>query len=164
MATEEKDWFDEYTDNYVAEPIKKMKPLKDNWFGKSEIMSWERHDLEKDEIKQLCNRYKLPSSYKELSLLVNRIKSNLNKMSKTNDGLVTILEQLDAYRRPERFEQFLLICEAANAKLAKISKLLHSAYQDTKEVKLTQEIISQADKKDLQNILHNKRKSQIKNP
>jgi hypothetical protein len=25
--TEEKDWFDEYTENYVAAPIEKMNPL-----------------------------------------------------------------------------------------------------------------------------------------
>jgi len=49
----EKDWFDEYAENYVAEPIKKIKPLKDNWFGKSEIMSWERHILEEDDIVDL---------------------------------------------------------------------------------------------------------------
>lgn len=51
--TEEKDWFDEYTENYVAEPIVKMNPLVENWYGKSEIMSWERHEIDKDEIKHL---------------------------------------------------------------------------------------------------------------
>ena len=118
-------------------------------------------NLDKEEIKDFCKRYKLPSAYKELSLLVNKLKGSLAELSKTGDGLVTMLEQTDAYRRPERFQQFLLVCKAASAELAKIAKILQLAYQTTKNTRLTPEIIAQADKKDLHQILHDKRKNNL---
>jgi len=119
------------------------------------------YGLNNEEIKNICKRYKLPSSYKELSLLVNKLKNNLGKLSKNADDYLALLEQADAYRRPERFQQFLLVCEAGNKKLTKVYEILCLAYQATKGIKLTQEIIAQADKKDLRQILHDKRKKQL---
>lgn len=114
-------------------------------------------NLDREEIKNFCKRYKLPSACKELSLLVNKFKDNLSVLSKTGDGLVAILEQTDAYRRPERFQQFLLACEANNKKLIEISKMLRLAYQVTKKVKLIPENIAQIDKQKLHAVLHDKR-------
>ncbi|MEI8054476.1 MAG: multifunctional CCA tRNA nucleotidyl transferase/2'3'-cyclic phosphodiesterase/2'nucleotidase/phosphatase [bacterium] len=112
--------------------------------------------LSSEEVKYLCKKYKLPGSYKELSLLVNKLKNNLGKLSS-----ITLLEHADAYRRPERFGQFLLVCEAGNKKIAKISKVLSLAYQATKKIGLTQEVIAKTDKKDLRQVLHDKREKQL---
>ncbi len=119
------------------------------------------YSLSSEEIKNLCKRYKLPNSYKELALLVNKLKNNLAKLSKSADDCITLLEQIDAYRRPKRFRQFLLACEAGNKKLTKISKILHLAYKATKKIRLTPEIIAQTNKKDLRQTLHSKRASSL---
>ncbi|CAL7963489.1 CCA-adding enzyme / 2'-nucleotidase / 2',3'-cyclic phosphodiesterase / Phosphatase [Gammaproteobacteria bacterium] len=119
------------------------------------------YSLSNEEIKNLCKKYKLPSSYKELSLLVNKLKNSLDKLSNNADDCITLLEQIDAYRRPERFRQFLLVCEAGNKKLTKIAEILCLAYQATKKIRLTQETIARVDKKDLHQILHDKRGEQL---
>lgn len=120
-------------------------------------------NLATEEIKHLCKKYKPPSAYRDLALLINTLTNNLSKLSKIleHDNLVTLLEQADAYRRPERFFQFVLVCQAANPRLAKVSEKLLAAYQVTKTVRLTREITEQVDQKNLHKILHNKRIKQL---
>lgn len=69
MATEEKDWFDEYAEAYVAEEVlgPKIKDVpkqfKDTWFGKSEIKKWELHGIDKDELKNFIRYQDLDDIY-----------------------------------------------------------------------------------------------------
>jgi len=115
-------------------------------------------NLDKEEdIKHLCKRYRLPSVYRELSLLVAKFKNRINGLVKNADGVVTLLEQTDAYRRPERLQQFLAVYKANNKGFAKAADKLLLAYKLTRKVRLTPKIIAQADKKDLHRILHAKR-------
>jgi tRNA nucleotidyltransferase (CCA-adding enzyme) len=117
---------------------------------------------QEDDVKNFCKRYRLPSTYKELSLLVAKFKNKLKESIKDAEGCVTLLEQTDAYRRPERLQQFLLACEANNAITNPMADKLYRAYQLTKKTRLTPEIIAETDnKKDLRQILHAKRKKQI---
>ena len=66
-----------------------------------------------DLIKNLCKRYLVPRVYQELAILVSRhhIECHHAFDLKTT-SLLKLLERLDAFRRPDRFQQFLLACEA----------------------------------------------------
>lgn len=59
-------------------------------------------------IEQLCKRYKVPSQYRDLAILVARHHSFTEL---TANSIVETLQKLDAFRRPQRFEQFLLAAE-----------------------------------------------------
>lgn len=64
-------------------------------------------------IKKLCERYKIPADYKELGLLAAEFHTHCHKVFELTAGtLLKTLNRLDAFRRPERFRQFLLVCEA----------------------------------------------------
>lgn len=64
-------------------------------------------------IKRLCQRYRIPKKYRELAVIVARYHLDCHRVSEMRPGtIVDKLEALDAFRRPDRFEQFLLACEA----------------------------------------------------
>lgn len=64
-------------------------------------------------IQEFCNRYKVPNEYRDLAILVSRYHLHCHKVFELKSStLLTTLERLDAFRKPERFERFLLACEA----------------------------------------------------
>ena len=64
-------------------------------------------------IKNLCRRYRAPKDYQELAVLVSRYHTLCHKVFEIKPSTVLkLLEQLDAYRRPQRFQGFLLACQA----------------------------------------------------
>jgi len=64
-------------------------------------------------VKDLCNRYRVPSNYRELAELVTQYHLHYFRIGEMRpDTIVKTLEKLDAFRRPERFEQFLIACES----------------------------------------------------
>ncbi|MDT8398053.1 MAG: multifunctional CCA addition/repair protein [Pseudomonadales bacterium] len=64
-------------------------------------------------IEALCERLRVPVNFRELAKLVCLHHTACHRAERHDAGeLLTILEQLDAFRRPERFEQVLLACEA----------------------------------------------------
>jgi tRNA nucleotidyltransferase (CCA-adding enzyme) len=64
-------------------------------------------------IEALSSRLRVPNDCRELGLLVGRHHTRCHKAMKHQaNELFLTLEQCDALRRPERFEQFLLACEA----------------------------------------------------
>jgi tRNA nucleotidyltransferase (CCA-adding enzyme) len=66
--------------------------------------------LSENEIITLCDRYKIPTEYRDLALLVVRHKKNYLE-SKQPEAIVDLLIATDAFRRKQRFQQFLLACE-----------------------------------------------------
>lgn len=114
-------------------------------------------NLDKKECDTLCKRYRLPNAYRELSMLVLRLKNELLPLAQDTEGLVTLLEYADAYRKPERLKQALLACLANNKKFAKVIDKIWLAYKITKKARLTSEIIMNEDKRGLRRILHDKR-------
>ncbi len=78
---------------------------------------WPRHIAHEERgvplVKALCQRLKIPKAYQELAVLVTRYHLHYHRTAelKTSTLLKTLLS-LDAFRRPQRFEQFLLACEA----------------------------------------------------
>ena len=70
---------------------------------------------------------------------------------------MTILEQADAYRKPERLQQALLACLINKPGLVEQEEKLLQAYGSTKRVRLTPKEIEKEDKSRLRRFLHNKR-------
>ena len=64
-------------------------------------------------VDSMCRKYKIPNSYRELARQVARYHLDCHRVRELKPAtLLRKLENLDAFRRPERFEQFLLACEA----------------------------------------------------
>lgn len=64
-------------------------------------------------LKTLCERLKVPVAYRELAIAVARDHGNAHRALELRPGtLLEVLERTDALRRPQRFAQFLLACEA----------------------------------------------------
>ncbi|HEX3913218.1 MAG TPA: multifunctional CCA addition/repair protein [Steroidobacteraceae bacterium] len=64
-------------------------------------------------IDALCDRLKLPGEYRELGIIVARYHGNVHRAFELRPNTILgILEKADAFRRPERFAQALLACEA----------------------------------------------------
>ena len=118
-------------------------------------------NLDKLEIAALCKKYRVPNAYKELSLLVIKLKNEAQKLSKDAGGSVTLLEHSDAYRRIDRLKQAFLACQANSKKFDGILDKVLLAYKITKRTRLTPEIIMNEDKQKLRQILHARRKKQI---
>jgi tRNA nucleotidyltransferase (CCA-adding enzyme) len=64
-------------------------------------------------VNGLCARLKVPVAYRQLALAVARDHGNAHRALELRPGtLLEVLERTDALRRPQRFAQFLLACEA----------------------------------------------------
>ena len=110
------------------------------------------------DIKALCHQYKIPRQYQDLALLAKQLQPWLDKISHNNQAdYLTILEMMDVYRRPERLEKYLLVVAANNAAPTMITEKLLSAYNLTKNIKLTPDIIATHPALELRQVLHNQR-------
>ena len=66
-----------------------------------------------DMMPALCQRLRAPNDYRDLAERVARFHLHYHRALELKPAtIVKTLEQLDAFRKPERFEQFLLACEA----------------------------------------------------
>lgn len=64
-------------------------------------------------VNALCERLRVPNDYRELAQVVTRYHGVYHRAEELRAStLHDTLEAVDAFRRPERFEQFLLACEA----------------------------------------------------
>ncbi|MCW8959562.1 MAG: multifunctional CCA addition/repair protein [Gammaproteobacteria bacterium] len=64
-------------------------------------------------VEQLCERLRVPRDYRELALIVTQHHGVYHRAEELRPStLLELLEKTDAFRRPERLEQFLLACEA----------------------------------------------------
>ena len=64
-------------------------------------------------IEALCERLKVPGSYRELAILAARQHTNVHRALELRpETVLKVLEQCDAFRRPERFAELLQACEA----------------------------------------------------
>ncbi|MGB0834133.1 MAG: multifunctional CCA addition/repair protein [Psychrobium sp.] len=63
-------------------------------------------------IEQLCKRLRVPNSYKDLALMVSDHHCKIHRMDEMRkDTIIKLFDKTDAWRKPQRFEQFLLACE-----------------------------------------------------
>lgn len=64
-------------------------------------------------LHDLCRRYRAPNEFRELALIVARYHGTCHRIGDVRPATVLkLLEGCDAFRRPARFEHFLLACEA----------------------------------------------------
>ncbi len=64
-------------------------------------------------IQTFCKQYRVPKEYSDLAKLVSRFHLHCHRVFELKPTtLLKTLERLDAFRQPERFEKFLLACEA----------------------------------------------------
>ncbi len=64
-------------------------------------------------VKELCKRYKIPNNYRQLAEITARFHTHAHRAFEVKPKtLLKVLNKTDAFRKPERFEQFLLACIA----------------------------------------------------
>ena len=64
-------------------------------------------------INKLCERMKVPREYRELACLGSEFHLHAHKVQELKSKtLLNMLERFDIYRRPDRFEYYLDVCEA----------------------------------------------------
>jgi len=85
--------------------------------GQTPQDEWPRHIVHEEAgaelIRQFCLRLRAPNDYRDLAILVARYHGRCRRAAELDAGtLLETLEALDAFRRPERVEQFVLACEA----------------------------------------------------
>jgi tRNA nucleotidyltransferase (CCA-adding enzyme) len=78
---------------------------------------WPKH-IEHEEhgvplVETLCQRLRAPNAYRDLAVAVTRYHLHYHRAAElTPATMLKLLSALDALRRPQRFEQFVLACEA----------------------------------------------------
>jgi tRNA nucleotidyltransferase (CCA-adding enzyme) len=77
---------------------------------------WPRHHGHEargiDLVRMLSERIRVPADCRDLAIAVARDHGTVHRALELRPGtLVELLERLDAFRRPERFEEFLQACE-----------------------------------------------------
>ncbi|KTD23067.1 multifunctional CCA addition/repair protein [Legionella londiniensis] len=85
--------------------------------AKTPMHEWPSHHRHEQRglevISNLCQRLRIPADYRKLALLVSRYHLDIHRLLNLRAStVVKILEETDAFRRPGRFEQILLACEA----------------------------------------------------
>jgi tRNA nucleotidyltransferase (CCA-adding enzyme) len=78
---------------------------------------WPRHIGHEDAgahlIERMAERLRLPNEHRELAVMVARHHARVHRVGEQRPGtILELLELTDAFRRGERFERFLLACEA----------------------------------------------------
>jgi len=85
--------------------------------GTTPKKEWPRHIAHEargaDIVKKVCQRLRIPNEYRDLAERTARFHLHYHRALELKPAtVVKTLEQLDAYRKPERFEKFLLASEA----------------------------------------------------
>ena len=63
--------------------------------------------------KSLCKRLKAPKKYRDLAIMTAKYHTICHIIRELKPGtIIKKLAAMDAYRKPQRFEQFLIACEA----------------------------------------------------
>lgn len=91
--------------------------LHDLGKGTTPPAEWPRHIAHEERsiplVTALCDRIAAPKDYKELALLAAQWHTHSHRALELKPATVLkLLQMTDALRRPERFAQFLLCCEA----------------------------------------------------
>jgi tRNA nucleotidyltransferase (CCA-adding enzyme) len=91
--------------------------LHDLGKGTTPKEEWPRHIAHEERsitlVKKLCDRIAAPKDYKELALIVAQWHTHCHRALELKpETLLKTLQMTDAFRRPERFDQFLQCSEA----------------------------------------------------
>jgi tRNA nucleotidyltransferase (CCA-adding enzyme) len=85
--------------------------------GETPADRWPRHHGHEERsvrlVEELCDRLRVPNDFRELATAVARWHGLCHRALELRPTTVLeLLEHLDAFRRPERFAEFLVACEA----------------------------------------------------
>lgn len=70
----------------------------------------------------LCRRFRAPNQYQQLAKMVHRFHAEaFTAKSASDEALLELFSKLDIFRRTDRFESFLLACQAVASVLAEKS-------------------------------------------
>jgi tRNA nucleotidyltransferase (CCA-adding enzyme) len=77
---------------------------------------WPKHIMHESRglplIDALCSRLKVPVAHKELARLTSKQHTNVHRALELRpETVLKLLEEADAFRRPERFREMLLACQ-----------------------------------------------------
>ncbi len=101
-----------------SEPVVRFAALcHDLGKGNTPRDQWPRHHGHEERgvklLQQLCQRMPIPKAYRELAHIVARYHTHCHRAAELRpETLLKTLEAVDAFRRPHRLTQFLLVCEA----------------------------------------------------
>ena len=100
-----------------ALPVRFAALTHDLGKGATPQTEWPNHNGHEvrgvDLVRNLSERIKAPNDCKELALLVARWHGDVHGAAEAGaEALVRLLQNVDAFRQPERFAQFLQACEA----------------------------------------------------
>ncbi|MDH5736153.1 MAG: multifunctional CCA addition/repair protein [Gammaproteobacteria bacterium] len=85
--------------------------------GKTPKDKWPRHHAHEQlgipVIKSLCQRLRVPNDFRDLAVITSDMHLHIHRAFELKtETLLNTLEKLDAFRKPARFEEFLLACIA----------------------------------------------------
>lgn len=91
--------------------------LHDLGKGTTPKEEWPRHIAHEEQslplVKNLCDRIGAPKDYRELALIAAQWHTHCHRALELKPAtLLKVLQLTDAFRRPERFDNFLICCEA----------------------------------------------------
>lgn len=101
-----------------ADPVSRFAVLvHDLGKGTTPAGEWPRHlgheQRGADLVRVFCQRLRVPNMYRELGVLTARFHTHCHRALELRPKtLLNTLQGLDALRKPQRFEQFLVACEA----------------------------------------------------
>lgn len=91
--------------------------LHDLGKGSTPPSQWPKHQGHEQRsvtlVRAVCERFRVPNEYRDQAILAARYHTHCHRAAELRDDtLLETLEALDAFRRPERVESFVLACEA----------------------------------------------------
>ncbi len=64
-------------------------------------------------VKQVCHRFKIPNNFRELAEIMSEFHSHVHRAFELKPStILKLFDKTDVWRKPERFNQFLLACKA----------------------------------------------------
>ncbi len=85
--------------------------------GDTPAAEWPRHagheERGAERVRAFCQRLRVPNEYRDLAVLAARFHGHCHRVGELRAAtLVDVFEAMDAFRKPQRVEQFVLACEA----------------------------------------------------
>lgn len=118
------------------------------------------HDYSPPVFQTLCERYRIPNAYRELSVLIIKYVIDYKKCFEKNpDTIFQLFQSVDAFRREERFKKFLLAAEIISG--AALSDLLLPCFDAAKKISAKEVMQDQLTGKQMGEAINQKRREVI---
>jgi len=121
-------------------------------------------------VDQLCDRFKVPNDFRALARLTAQYHTHCHRADELKPAtMLKVLEASDAFRKPERFEQFLIACTADSRGRKDMqdnpypqADLFRQAYKAANAVDAKEIVASGLKGEAIKNAIHDKRIDAIK--